>query len=52
MDRKELDLQLLQEEIDEDPNNPRSYYYMAQTYNLLEKYQLAFDYFLKRARTV
>lgn len=49
MDRKSLDLQLLQEEIDEDPENPRSYYYMAQTYNLLEKHQLAYDYFLQRA---
>jgi len=48
MDRKKLDLKLLQEEIDEDPENPRSYYYMGQTYNLLEEYQLAFDYFLKR----
>jgi hypothetical protein len=49
MDRKSLDLKLLQEEIDEDPNNPRSYYYMAQTYNLLENHQLAYDYFLQRA---
>jgi hypothetical protein len=49
MDRKSLDLQLLQEEIDEDPDNPRSYYYMAQTYNLLHKHQLAYDYFLQRA---
>ena len=49
MDRKTLDLQLLQEEIDEDPNNPRSYYYMGQTYNLLEKYDLAFNYFMQRA---
>jgi predicted O-methyltransferase YrrM len=48
MDRKSLDLQFLQEEIDEDPNNPRSYYYMAQTYNLLEKHELAYDYFLQR----
>jgi hypothetical protein len=49
MDRKSLDLKLLQEEIDEDPDNPRSYYYMAQTYNLLENHQLAYDYFLQRA---
>lgn len=48
MDRKKLDLKLLQEEIDEDPENPRSYYYMGQTYNLLEEHQLAFDYFIKR----
>lgn len=48
IDRKKLDLKLLQEEIDEDPENPRSYYYMAQTYNLLEEHELAFEYFIKR----
>jgi predicted O-methyltransferase YrrM/tetratricopeptide (TPR) repeat protein len=49
MARKQLDLKLLQEEIDEDPNNPRSYYYMAQTYNLLHDYEKAFNYFMMRA---
>jgi predicted O-methyltransferase YrrM len=49
MARKQLDLRLLQEEIDEDPNNPRSYYYMAQTYNLLHDYEKAFQYFMMRA---
>lgn len=49
MARKQLDLQLLQEEIDEDPDNPRSYYYMAQTYNLLNQHEKAFQYFMMRA---
>lgn len=48
MNRKKFDLELLQEEIDDDPENPRSYYYMAQTYNLLEKYELAFHYYIER----
>jgi tetratricopeptide (TPR) repeat protein len=46
--RKQLDLQLLFEELEEDPNNPRTYYYLAQTYNCLENYPLAFHYFMKR----
>jgi hypothetical protein len=48
MDRKQLDLKLLFEEIDDDPNNPRTYYYLAQTYNLLQDYEKAFFYFMKR----
>ncbi len=49
MTRKQLDLRLLQEEIDEDPDNPRTYYYMAQTYNLINNYEKAFEYFMLRA---
>lgn len=48
MERKQLDLQLLFEELEENPNNPRTYYYLAQTYNLLENYEQAYFYFLKR----
>lgn len=48
MKRKQLDIQLLQEEIDEDPDNPRSYYYMAQTYNLLGDFEKAYEYFMMR----
>jgi hypothetical protein len=48
MDRKQFDLKLLFEEVDDDPNNPRSFYYLAQTYNLLEEYEKAYFYFLKR----
>ena len=49
MDRKYYDLQLLFEEIEENPNDPRHYYYVAQTYNLLENHEKAAEYFLKRA---
>jgi hypothetical protein len=49
MSRKQLDLQLLYEEVEDDPTNPRSYYYLAQTYNLLEDYDKTYYYFLKRA---
>ena len=48
MNRKKLDLQLLSEEIQENPDDPRHYYYMAQTYSLLNNYELAFDYFKQR----
>jgi len=48
-DRKKLDLQLLYEEVDENPHDPRAYYYLAQTYNLLEDYEKALYYFKKRA---
>jgi hypothetical protein len=48
MDRKQLDLKLLFEEIDENPNDPRAYYYLGQTYNQLEDYEKAFFYFIKR----
>jgi tetratricopeptide (TPR) repeat protein len=49
MERKQLDLKLLYEEIEENPHDPRAYYYLAQTYNLLEDYEKAFYYFTKRA---
>jgi tetratricopeptide (TPR) repeat protein len=49
MARKQLDLKLLYEEVEEDPSNPRTYYYLAQTYALLKEYDKAFHYFMKRA---
>lgn len=48
MSRKEYDLKILFEEIDENPNDPRALYYVAQTYNLLEKHDLAYEYYIKR----
>ena len=48
-ERKQLDLKLLYEEVEENPYDPRAYYYLAQTYNLLEDYEKAFFYFTKRA---
>jgi TPR repeat protein len=48
MARKKLDIQLLNEEVEDDPNNPRSYYYLGQTYYLLKDYEKAYHYFLAR----
>lgn len=49
MNRKQLDLKLLYEEVKENPSDPRAYYYLAQTYNILKQYDKAYEYFLKRA---
>ena len=49
MIRKQLDIKLLNEEVEEDPSNPRSYYYLAQTYSILKEYEKAYEYFMKRA---
>jgi len=49
MKRKNLDLKLLYEEVEDNPMEPRTYYYLGQTYNLLEDYENAYKYFLKRA---
>jgi hypothetical protein len=51
-DRKQLDLKMLFEEVEENPHDPRAYYYLAQTYNLLEDYEKAFYYFTKRAEYI
>lgn len=48
MQRKEYDLQCLFDMVKEYPDEPRHLYYIAQTYNLLEKYELAAQYFYKR----
>jgi len=48
MERKQYDLKILLEEVEENPNDPRCYYYIAHTYIILEKYELAYEYFLKR----
>ena len=52
MERKKLDLKLLMEEFEENPNNPRTYYYLAQTYNLIEDFDKAFYYFTKRCEFI
>ena len=49
MGRKELDLKLLYEELEDDPNNSRTHYYLGQTYNLLQQHEKAFQYFMQRA---
>ena len=47
-DRKQLDIKLLNEMVEEDPENPRHYYYLAQTYKILEDYDNTEEYLLKR----
>jgi predicted O-methyltransferase YrrM/glycosyltransferase involved in cell wall biosynthesis len=46
--RKEYDLKLLFEMVEEEPYNPRHLYYIAQTYNILDMPEKAAEYFLKR----
>lgn len=48
MTRKQYDLKVLFETIEEEPNDSRAYYYIAQTYNLLEDYENALKYYLER----
>ena len=48
MTRKKYDLKILFEMIHDDPNDSRAYYYIGQTYNLLEDYERAHEYFMKR----
>jgi tetratricopeptide (TPR) repeat protein len=48
MERKAYDLRVLEEGLRDEPDNPRNLYYLAQTYSLLKKYDVAFDYFIQR----
>ena len=48
MNRKNYDLQILFEMLKEDPNDSRTLYYIAQTYNLIENPELSLEYYLKR----
>lgn len=47
-DRKQLDLKLLDEMVNEDPDNPRHVYYIAQTYSCLENFEKYAEYLEKR----
>jgi predicted O-methyltransferase YrrM len=49
MDRKQYDLKLLFDMIEEDPTNPRHLYYVAQTYNCINDFSNAAVWFEKRA---
>ena len=49
MNRKQLDLKLLFESVEEEPFNPRHLYYIAQTYNCIEQKEEAYKFFLHRA---
>ena len=48
MDRKKYDLKILHEMIEENPDDSRPYYYLAQTNSLLNRYESALEFFLKR----
>lgn len=48
MTRKQYDLKILYEMVDDDPHDSRAYYYLGQTYNLLKEHEKAFANFLKR----
>jgi hypothetical protein len=52
MERKQYDLKLLFEEVEDNPCDPRAYYYLAQTYNILEDYEKSFFYFKKRCEFI
>lgn len=49
MNRKQYDLQLLYDMLEEEPDNPRHLYYLAQTYNCIEDHENAAIWFEKRA---
>lgn len=48
MDRKNYDLIILHEMVNDEPDVSRSLYYLGQTYNLLERYESAYEFFIKR----
>ncbi len=48
MDRKEYDLKILHEMLLENPEDPRALYYLGQTYNLLNNFEIALKYFVER----
>jgi tetratricopeptide (TPR) repeat protein len=47
-ERQKMDLKLLYDEVAENKDDPRSYYYLAQTYRGLHDYEKAFYYYMKR----
>lgn len=48
MNRKQLDLKLLYDTIKEYPEDSRAYYYLGQTYNLLQEYELSYNFYIER----
>ena len=48
INRKPYDIQLLFEELEEDPDDPRHLYYLGQTYNVIGNFEKAYEYFIKR----
>lgn len=49
MNRKEYDIRILNEMVEEDKDDSRAYYYLGQTYSLLGRNEEAYESFLKRA---
>lgn len=47
-DRKQLDLKLLYQMVEEEPDNPRHLYYLAQTYKLLGDLEKTEEFYRKR----
>jgi glycosyltransferase involved in cell wall biosynthesis len=48
MTRKQYDIEILNEMVADDPADSRAYYYLGQTYNLLNEYEKAYENFLQR----
>ena len=48
MERKQYDLKILHEMVEEESDDSRALYYLGQTYNLIDKYELALKYFIER----
>jgi hypothetical protein len=46
--RKYDDLRILFEELENEPNNPRHLYYIAETYLCMNEYKLAYEFYEKR----
>ena len=49
--RKQKDIELLEEELRENPDDPRNLYYMAETYYCLKDWQNAFRYYKLRSES-
>lgn len=47
--RKEYDLQMLFQDLEENPTEPRTLYYIAETYLVLQDYPKALEYYRKRS---
>ena len=50
--RKQLDIQLLMEDMKDYPEDPRLIYYLAETYLYLHQYEKAYNYYLRRVQMV
>jgi tetratricopeptide (TPR) repeat protein len=46
--RNESDLKILYEELEESPDDPRVFFYLAKTYNNMKNYEKCYEYLLKR----